>query len=50
VLCLRSSLVVISEDLTAKLCDFGSSKFHPHTTHLSLVGTFAWMAPEVGSY
>ena len=46
----RASLVVISADLTAKLCDFGSSKFHPHTTNLTLVGTFAWMAPEVGSY
>ena len=39
--------VVIAADLTAKICDFGSSKFHQHTTRLSLVGTFPWMAPEV---
>lgn len=30
-----------------KICDFGSSKFHYHTTNMSLVGTFPWMAPEV---
>uniref|UniRef100_A0A8C1S1A9 Sterile alpha motif and leucine zipper containing kinase AZK n=1 Tax=Cyprinus carpio TaxID=7962 RepID=A0A8C1S1A9_CYPCA len=29
------------------ICDFGASKFHSHTTHMSLVGTFPWMAPEV---
>uniref|UniRef100_A0A8C2EXD3 Sterile alpha motif and leucine zipper containing kinase AZK n=1 Tax=Cyprinus carpio TaxID=7962 RepID=A0A8C2EXD3_CYPCA len=28
------------------ICDFGASKFHSHTTHMSLVGTFPWMAPE----
>jgi len=44
---LKSKNVVIVGDLTAKLCDFGSSKFHPHTTKMSLVGTFPWMAPEV---
>uniref|UniRef100_A0A4W6FWW4 Mitogen-activated protein kinase kinase kinase 20 n=1 Tax=Lates calcarifer TaxID=8187 RepID=A0A4W6FWW4_LATCA len=32
-------------DLT--ICDFGASKFLTHTTHMSLVGTFPWMAPEV---
>ena len=30
-----------------QICDFGSSKFHPNTTQMSLVGTFPWMAPEV---
>ncbi|NXP80808.1 M3K20 kinase, partial [Ramphastos sulfuratus] len=29
------------------ICDFGASRFHSHTTHMSLVGTFPWMAPEV---
>lgn len=32
-----------------KICDFGSSKFHYHTTNMSLVGTFPWMAPEVST-
>ena len=31
-----------------QLCDFGSSKFHLQTTKISVVGTFPWMAPEVG--
>ncbi|XP_064401768.1 mitogen-activated protein kinase kinase kinase 20-like [Halichondria panicea] len=44
---LKSKNVVISGDLTAKLCDFGSSNFHTHTTKLTLQGTFPWMAPEV---
>lgn len=44
---LKSKNVVIAADFTAKLCDFGSSKFHSHTTRMSLVGTFPWMAPEV---
>ncbi|NWS70434.1 M3K20 kinase, partial [Crotophaga sulcirostris] len=30
-----------------QICDFGASRFHSHTTHMSLVGTFPWMAPEV---
>uniref|UniRef100_A0A8B9HHZ0 Sterile alpha motif and leucine zipper containing kinase AZK n=1 Tax=Astyanax mexicanus TaxID=7994 RepID=A0A8B9HHZ0_ASTMX len=30
-----------------QICDFGASKFLSHTTHMSLVGTFPWMAPEV---
>jgi sterile alpha motif and leucine zipper-containing kinase AZK len=44
---LKSRNVVIAADLTAKLCDFGSSKFHLQTTKISVVGTFPWMAPEV---
>lgn len=31
----------------SQICDFGASKFLTHTTHMSLVGTFPWMAPEV---
>lgn len=30
-----------------QICDFGASRFLTHTTHMSLVGTFPWMAPEV---
>lgn len=33
--------------LFSQICDFGASRFHNHTTHMSLVGTFPWMAPEV---
>ncbi|EHA97972.1 Mitogen-activated protein kinase kinase kinase MLT [Heterocephalus glaber] len=39
--------VVIAADGVLKICDFGASRFHNHTTHMSLVGTFPWMAPEV---
>uniref|UniRef100_A0A3B3Z6H3 Uncharacterized protein n=1 Tax=Periophthalmus magnuspinnatus TaxID=409849 RepID=A0A3B3Z6H3_9GOBI len=39
---------VIHRDLKSRnICDFGASKFLTHTTHMSLVGTFPWMAPEV---
>ncbi|XP_063285808.1 mitogen-activated protein kinase kinase kinase 20 isoform X1 [Pelobates fuscus] len=44
---LKSRNVVITIDGVLKICDFGASKFHTHTTHMSLVGTFPWMAPEV---
>uniref|UniRef100_A0A8C7LLA5 Mitogen-activated protein kinase kinase kinase 20 n=1 Tax=Oncorhynchus kisutch TaxID=8019 RepID=A0A8C7LLA5_ONCKI len=32
---------------THSICDFGASKFQSHTTHMTVVGTFPWMAPEV---
>uniref|UniRef100_UPI00358F5B52 mitogen-activated protein kinase kinase kinase 20-like isoform X2 n=1 Tax=Myxine glutinosa TaxID=7769 RepID=UPI00358F5B52 len=44
---LKSRNVVISADNMLKICDFGASRFHVHTTRMSLVGTFPWMAPEV---
>uniref|UniRef100_A0AAY4ETA8 Mitogen-activated protein kinase kinase kinase 20 n=1 Tax=Denticeps clupeoides TaxID=299321 RepID=A0AAY4ETA8_9TELE len=44
---LKSRNVVLTADKALKICDFGASKFHSHTTHMSLVGTFPWMAPEV---
>ncbi|XP_040058069.1 mitogen-activated protein kinase kinase kinase 20 [Gasterosteus aculeatus] len=44
---LKSRNVVVSGDKVLKICDFGASKFLTHTTHMSLVGTFPWMAPEV---
>ncbi|XP_026870201.1 protein kinase Npk isoform X2 [Electrophorus electricus] len=44
---LKSRNVVLTADNVLKICDFGASKFLSHTTHMSLVGTFPWMAPEV---
>uniref|UniRef100_A0A673AJ78 Protein kinase domain-containing protein n=1 Tax=Sphaeramia orbicularis TaxID=375764 RepID=A0A673AJ78_9TELE len=44
---LKSRNVVLTADKVLKICDFGASKFLNHTTHMSLVGTFPWMAPEV---
>uniref|UniRef100_A0A674MCA9 Protein kinase domain-containing protein n=1 Tax=Takifugu rubripes TaxID=31033 RepID=A0A674MCA9_TAKRU len=44
---LKSRNVVVTADKVLKICDFGASKFLTHTTHMSLVGTFPWMAPEV---
>ncbi|XP_036396383.1 mitogen-activated protein kinase kinase kinase 20-like [Megalops cyprinoides] len=44
---LKSRNVVMTTDKVLKICDFGASRFHSHTTHMSLVGTFPWMAPEV---
>ncbi|XP_069791844.1 mitogen-activated protein kinase kinase kinase 20-like isoform X1 [Narcine bancroftii] len=44
---LKSRNVVLAADKILKICDFGASRFHSHTTHMSLVGTFPWMAPEV---
>uniref|UniRef100_A0A667ZHV1 Protein kinase domain-containing protein n=1 Tax=Myripristis murdjan TaxID=586833 RepID=A0A667ZHV1_9TELE len=44
---LKSRNVVITADRVLKICDFGASRFLSHTTHMSLVGTFPWMAPEV---
>uniref|UniRef100_A0A8C3AQB8 Mitogen-activated protein kinase kinase kinase 20 n=1 Tax=Cyclopterus lumpus TaxID=8103 RepID=A0A8C3AQB8_CYCLU len=37
----------LHSEAPVKICDFGASKFLTHTTHMSLVGTFPWMAPEV---
>uniref|UniRef100_A0A671YFK2 Protein kinase domain-containing protein n=1 Tax=Sparus aurata TaxID=8175 RepID=A0A671YFK2_SPAAU len=44
---LKSRNVVLTAEKVLKICDFGASKFLTHTTHMSLVGTFPWMAPEV---
>ncbi|XP_024129623.1 mitogen-activated protein kinase kinase kinase 13-B [Oryzias melastigma] len=44
---LKSRNVVITADKVLKICDFGASKFLSHTTHMTVVGTFPWMAPEV---
>ncbi|XP_028836159.1 protein kinase Npk [Denticeps clupeoides] len=44
---LKSRNVVMTAERVLKICDFGASKFSSHTTHMSLVGTFPWMAPEV---
>lgn len=42
-----SSLLPLSLCLDFQICDFGASKFLSHTTHMTVVGTFPWMAPEV---
>ena len=39
--------MVISNEFTCKICDFGSSRFLGSTTKMSLAGTYPWMAPEV---
>jgi sterile alpha motif and leucine zipper-containing kinase AZK len=44
---LKSKNVVIAADRSAKICDFGSSKFHMNTTKMTLTGTFPWMSPEM---
>ncbi|KAM4551325.1 uncharacterized protein PAE49_015163 [Odontesthes bonariensis] len=44
---LKSRNVVMTVDKILKICDFGASKFLSHTTHMTVVGTFPWMAPEV---
>lgn len=44
---LKSKNVVITKDHVCKICDFGASRFAGSTTKMSLVGTYAWMAPEV---
>ncbi|XP_041698641.2 mitogen-activated protein kinase kinase kinase 20 [Coregonus clupeaformis] len=44
---LKSRNVVLTADKVLKICDFGASKFQSHTTHMTVVGTFPWMAPEV---
>ncbi|XP_061776902.1 mitogen-activated protein kinase kinase kinase 20-like [Nerophis ophidion] len=44
---LKSRNVVMTADRVLKICDFGASKFLCHTTHMTVVGTFPWMAPEV---
>ncbi|MGH0147732.1 UNVERIFIED_CONTAM: hypothetical protein FKN15_039850 [Acipenser sinensis] len=45
--CRSQPFMVVTADRVLKICDFGASRFHSHTTHMSLVGTFPWMAPEV---
>ncbi|XP_017277751.1 mitogen-activated protein kinase kinase kinase 13-A-like isoform X2 [Kryptolebias marmoratus] len=44
---LKSRNVVMTVNKVLKICDFGASKFLSHTTHMTVVGTFPWMAPEV---
>ncbi|CAH1790216.1 unnamed protein product [Owenia fusiformis] len=44
---LKSKNVVVTDDWTCKLCDFGASRCLGSTTRMSLAGTFPWMAPEV---
>ena len=45
---LKSSNVLFTKNMTAQICDFGTSRTMPNTTIASRVaGTYRWMAPEV---
>ncbi len=46
---LKSPNILVTADHTLKICDFGASRaVGPETIKLaSMVGTIAWMAPEV---
>ena len=47
---LKSGNVLLSDRMTAKLCDFGTARSLDHTTAQSTVtGTYRWMAPEIVS-
>lgn len=46
-LCSPHCSLSLSLCLDFQICDFGASKFLSHTTHMTVVGTFPWMAPEV---
>lgn len=45
--CVLLTAPSLSLCLDFQICDFGASKFLSHTTHMTVVGTFPWMAPEV---
>lgn len=47
ILCIFAHLFNSVFPLIFQICDFGASKFLSHTTHMTVVGTFPWMAPEV---
>ena len=45
---LKSSNVLFTDDMTAQICDFGTSRTMKNTTIPSkTAGTYRWMAPEV---
>jgi sterile alpha motif and leucine zipper-containing kinase AZK len=45
---LKSNNVLITgEDMSCKICDFGSSRFGIQTTKMTITGTFPWMSPEI---
>ena len=40
--------ILLSFMLHPQICDLGSARTHDHTTkQTTIVGTFAWMSPEV---
>ena len=45
---LKSGNILLTEDWTAKICDFGTAKQVEHTTTqmTNMMGTWAWMSPE----
>ena len=45
---LKSANILLSTEMTAKVCDFGTARYLSHTTmQTKASGTFRWMAPEV---
>ena len=44
---LKSSNILLTDDMTAQVCDFGTARTLDGTTQASMVGTIHWMAPEV---
>ncbi|CBY33110.1 unnamed protein product [Oikopleura dioica] len=41
------NVVIVGDDYTLKLCDFGASRYLTQTATMTMVGTFPWMAPEL---
>ena len=44
---LKSSNILLSDDMTAQVCDFGAARMLDVTAQATMVGTQRWMAPEV---
>ena len=44
---LKGSNILLSFNLLAKVCDFGTARNLPHTTTTMQKGTYRWMAPEI---
>jgi serine/threonine protein kinase len=48
---LKSENILLTENFTVKICDFGMARLKLHSTHIETqhanAGTPAWMAPEV---
>ncbi|XP_077973920.1 uncharacterized protein LOC120347945 [Styela clava] len=44
---LKSKNVLICQDFSLKICDFGASRVFDETTVMTITGTYPWMAPEL---
>ena len=48
ILCIiHGAILLASELMVAKICDFGTARLLDHKTKATLAGTYSWMAPEV---